>query len=231
MKFNYFELILIGIVTIISGIFLMQSYLCGDYLISVVNFVAAVSGMLSVVLCAKGKKSGFIFGLINVVLYATVSFIDSYYGEVMLNVLFYIPMNIISYVSWSKHENKNNTANAKSLRLPTVLILAVVISVITYLYHLFLVSIGGSMTLLDGTTTILSVCATILMWLRYSEQWLCWIIIDVLTTILWTIAGNSTMIIMWSAYTINAIYGYVIWLNRSGKLRGKIAAKIASASE
>ena len=231
MKFNPFELFLISIVTVISGIFLVQSYMSGDYLISVINFVAAVSGMLSVVLCAKGKKSGFIFGLVNVGLYAVVSFIDAYYGEVMLNVLFYIPMNIISYIAWSKHENENNTVNAKSLSIPAILISAVMIAIITYFYHLFLVSIGGSMAVLDGATAILSIFATVLMWLRYSEQWLCWIIIDVLTTILWIVAGNPTMIIMWGAYVINAVYGYIIWLSRSGKLKRNIVAKIASASE
>lgn len=136
----------------------------------------------------------------------------------MLNTLFYIPMNIISYFLWSKKEDANHNAESRVLTIPQLGIGVVCIAVITYLYHLILTSLGGAMTMLDGTTTILSIAATILMAARYAEQWACWIIIDVITVILWIIAGNPVMIIMWAAYILNAVYGYIIWLVRSSKI-------------
>lgn len=71
------------------------------------------------------------------------------------------------------------------------------------------------MTLLDGTTTILSIVATILMATRYSEQQLCWIVTNVITVIMWVIAANPVMVVMWSAYLINAFYGYWRWRKNS----------------
>lgn len=228
--FNWFEIFLIGIVSIISLYFLGIGWVEGDIPLLLMDTVAAICGIFSVVLCAKGKKSGFIFGLINVVFYAIISFTNQYYGEVMLNTLFYIPMNIISYILWSKKEDSNNDVIARALTVPQIFIGIVVIAIITYGYHLILASLGGAMTMLDGTTTILSIVATVLMAARYAEQWMCWIIVDMITVILWVVAGDPVMIVMWGAYTVNAIYGYIIWLARSGRLEQTWAQRLAQAA-
>lgn len=228
--FNWFELTLIGIVTIISLYFLGIGWTEGDIPLLIIDTIAAICGIFSVVLCAKGKKSGFIFGLINVIFYALISYFNQYYGEVMLNTIFYIPMNIISYVLWYRHEDVNKDVEARALTVPAIIIGVVIIAIITYLYHLLLTSLGGAMTMLDGTTTILSIVATILMAARYAEQWICWIVVDVITVILWIVAADPVMTVMWGAYTVNAIYGYLVWLARSGKITQTWALKLAQAA-
>lgn len=71
--FNWFELLLIGVVSIIS-IFCGEAFAAdGDITLAIIDMIAAICGIFSVVLCAKGKKSGFIFGLVNVVFYAIIS--------------------------------------------------------------------------------------------------------------------------------------------------------------
>lgn len=71
--------------------------------------------------------------------------------------------------------------------------------------------------MMDSTTTTLSVIATLLMLARYSEQWVMWIIVNVASVILWSMAlvkgdsGAVTLIVMWSAYLFNSIYGYINW--------------------
>jgi nicotinamide mononucleotide transporter len=70
---------------------------------------------------------------------------------------------------------------------------------------------------IDAATNILSVAATILMMMRFREQWVCYIVLNVLTIIMWSIrAANGSpdgllMIVMWSAYLINAVYGFYNW--------------------
>ena len=206
LGFNLFEISLIAVVSAISLFYFVSTAASGDASedISVigyaaVDFIAAFCGICSVVLCAKGKRSGFVFGLVNVAGYAFISYHNAYFGEVMLNVLFYIPANIISYVLWSRHKDENRDdkeVKAKSLSaLQTVSSLAV-IAVVTIGYHFVLESLGGAMTYLDGATTVLSIFATILMAMRYSEQWLYWIIVDALTVALWIVAGDPVMVVM-----------------------------------
>ena len=223
LGFNPFEAALIAVVTAISAWFFVQTFDAPDseavgY--AAVDLAAAFCGMCSVVLCAKGKRSGFVFGLVNVAGYAFISFHNAYYGEVMLNVFFYIPANIVSYAIWSRHKDHDRDdreVKARAMRLWQLAVSIAVIAAITVGYHFILESLGGAMTYLDGATTVMSIFATVLMALRYAEQWFFWIAIDALTVILWGIAGDPVMIAMWGAYLVNAVYGYLMWMNKSGR--------------
>ena len=88
-SFTYFEwsmiLAVIGFTTYFSIIDIENTVM---YLI--VDAIAAISGILCVVLCAKGKKSQYIWGLINVIGYVIIAWINKYYGEVLLNALYYL---------------------------------------------------------------------------------------------------------------------------------------------
>ena len=75
------------------------------------------------------------------------------------------------------------------------------------LYKILLDALGGQGTLLDSASTTISVFANLLMMLRYREQWLLWIIIDIITVIMWILAKDLIMVTMWSVYLINAFYG------------------------
>ena len=178
----------------------------------IIDSVAAISGILCVVLCAKGKKSQYIWGLINVIGYIIIAFINKYYGEVMLNAIYYLPSQFIGYYLWNKHENKETKdVEGKKLNLKNSIILLVVCMLGILGYKLVLDLLGGNSTLLDSTSTVISVVANSLMLLRYREQWLLWIIIDTITVIMWLIAGDFIMVTMWLVYLINAFYGYYNW--------------------
>ena len=53
-----------------------------------VGIVCALTGVWCVILTGKGKSSNYIFGTVNVLLYAWIAFRAKYYGEVMLNLLY-----------------------------------------------------------------------------------------------------------------------------------------------
>ena len=225
--FNPFELAMIVVVTAISTYFFAMAaasaieVLDGDAIIyGAIDLIAAFCGICSVVLCAKGKRSGFLFGLVNVAGYAFISYHNQYYGEVMLNIGFYVPSNVAAYVMWTRHKDESRggkEVKGRALTLSQLACACLVVAVATVGYHFALEALGGAMTMLDGASTVLSVFATVLMALRYSEQWFFWIIVDVITVVLWCFAGDPVMIAMWGAYLVNAVYGYLTWLNKSGR--------------
>lgn len=47
--------------------------------------------------------------------------------------------------------------------------------------------------------------------LRYREQWIFWIIIDVVSIFMWMFADNWIMVIQFIFWTMNCIYGYRKW--------------------
>ena len=72
---------------------------------SLMGIISAVTGVICVVLTGKGKLSAYFFGLINSVLYAIIAYQSALYGETMLNLLYYVPMQFVGFYIWSKHIN------------------------------------------------------------------------------------------------------------------------------
>lgn len=178
----------------------------------IIDGIAAISGIFCVVLCAKGKKSQYIWGLFNIICYVIIAWINKYYGEVMLNGLYYLPSQFIGYYLWNKHTNeKTKDVIGKKLNLKQTIIFLIICAIGIYLYEILLKYLGGNETFLDSASTMISIFANTMMLLRYREQWLLWIIIDVITVAMWVIAKDAVMVTMWSVYLLNAFYGYYKW--------------------
>ena len=79
----------------------------------------------------------------------------------------------------------------------------------SFLFVQLLNHFGGSSTGLDGLSTIIVIAAQALMVLRYREQWLLWILLNIISIALW--AENTSMYVMYSAYLLNSLYGYYNW--------------------
>ena len=72
---------------------------------TVMGIISATTGVACVVCTGKGKLSAYVFGLVNCVLYAIISYKAKLYGETMLNALYYVPMQFVGFYVWSKHMN------------------------------------------------------------------------------------------------------------------------------
>ena len=177
----------------------------------IIDAIAAVSGIFCVVLCAKGKKSQYIWGVLNVIGYVIIAYLNKYYGEVMLNALYYLPSQFIGYYLWNKHIDQEDNLEGKKLSFWPSVIIILLITFGAFGYKFILDMLGGNGTLLDSASTVTSIVANALMMMRYREQWLLWIVIDVITVIMWMFAGDLIMVTMWAVYLVNAFYGYYNW--------------------
>lgn len=187
------------------------------------GFSVFISGVLCVVLAAKGNIWTYFFGMYNTFGYAYLAYSNGLFGEMGLNLFFFAPMNVIGFLLWRKRL-VGKTVEMRELK-PKSLVLIAIFSILGIFGLGFTLSLipGQNTPFLDATTNILSIVATFLMVLRFKEQWLMYIILNIFTIIMWTIrtlngsSDGAVMIVMWSAYLINAIYGYYNW-NKGSKL-------------
>ncbi len=201
-----------------NAVILGVSLYLGD---TALGILASLTGVSCVILCGMGKLSNYIFGTINVVLYAIVAWKAKYYGDVMLNLLYYFPTNLLGFFVWSKHINhENNEVYKKRMtwKQDTVLGIVSVAGVLGYSY--ILKKMGGNLPIVDSMSTVFSVIAQILMIKRFVEQWIIWIIVDIVSVIMWIAAfftgGESVAVLMmWSVYLANAIIMFVKWSRES----------------
>lgn len=184
---------------------------------TVIGILSALTGVWCVILTGKGKRSSFIFGTINVALYAYIAFGAKYYGEVMLNLLYYFPMNFVGWFAWKKHMNEDTGEVIKDrLSAKRSAVLYGITAVGIILYGLLLQFLGGNLPFVDSMSTVVSVVAQILSVRRLTEQWILWIVVDIVTVIMWGVnfakGGESiATLLMWSIYLLNAVIMYVKW--------------------
>lgn len=183
-----------------------------------IGLTACITGVICVVMTAKGHISCYYFGLVNILAYVYIAYISKFYGEVMLNGLYYLPMQFIGIYLWKKNMNEgDNIVKGKTMTIKQIILLVLTSIVSICIYSLVLQKLHGNLPIIDATSTVLSVFAMYLSVKRYAEQWLLWIVVNVVTIIMWTFAfingdANSVaMIVMWSAYLLNAIHGYINW--------------------
>ena len=144
---------------------------------NIIGIVSSISGILCVILTGKGKLSSYIFGMINTILYSIIAFNAKYYGEFMLNVFYYIPMNIVGFVLWSRNINNENKEVIKTKLDNKYKIIIFALSFISiFIYGLILKKLGGSLPFVDSASTVFAVTAQILCVKRCTEQWIMWVI-------------------------------------------------------
>lgn len=187
---------------------------------SIIGLTASLTGMICVVLVAKGKISNYYFGIVNVILYAYIAWQSKYYGEVMLNALYFLPIQFVGLYYWRRHTDKRKTRDDVKIKFLSFTerwgwLLVSVLA--TFFYGLLLKYLGGTLPFVDSSTTVLSVVAMLLMVKRVTEQWILWIAIDVVSIYMWFYilaqGGNEiSMLVMWSAYLVNAVYGFYNWI-------------------
>lgn len=178
------------------------------------NIVAGLAGVISVIMCAKGRTLFYFIGFIQTITYLVLSWQNRFYGEVIENLFYFVTM-IWGIFEWKKNEveNKFGVNEVKSKKFtPLEWVISILLTAVgTYFMGLWLSSIGSAQPYTDAATNILAIIAQLLMVKRYREQWLWWFVIDVLCIKLWWVAGNWSMVAMYIGWTINCVYGWFNW--------------------
>ena len=196
----------------------------------VLGSMAAITGVLCVVLVAKGSIWNYLFGLVNVSFYAYISYKASLYGDAALNALYYLPMQFIGWWQWRRRGAAMSAAEAgdsgvqvKARRFTwkqrAILFLGCAVAIVAVGF--LLKHVGDPQPFKDSTTTVLSIVAQALMALAFMEQWALWIITNIVSVVMWCIcvsrgeAHAGVMVIMWVFYLLNSINGLRVWMKLS----------------
>ena len=155
--------------------------------------------------------------------YAIVALQAKYYGEVMLNALYYLPMNFVGWFAWEKHMNEATGEVVKErLTIKKSVVVYALTAAAIFVYGRILAALGGNLPYIDSMSTVVSVVAQILSIKRLMEQWVLWIVVDIVTVIMWGIhfaKGGETIatLVMWSVYLVNAFIMFFRWYKESKK--------------
>lgn len=209
------KLFLLGMVLLQIGVFIAVPD-------SPLNIIAGLAGVISVVMCAKGRTMFYFIGFIQTITYLVLAWQNRFYGEVLENLFYFVTM-IWGIFVWKKNEvtNEDGTQDVLAKKFTTIQwVLSIAGTLIaTLLMGYWLEGIGSAQAYTDAATNVMAIFAQILMVRRYREQWIWWLVIDVFCIKMWLVAGNWSMVAMYIAWTVNCIYGWYNWsaLNKKQK--------------
>lgn len=197
---------------------------------SLIGIIATLTGILNVVLVAKGSMINYAFGIVNTILYTIIAYKAGYGGDFVTFLFYYIPLQFVGIYAWKNHvEEDTNLEDVKHMSVPQLIGSVIILIAGTYLTMLILPLITAifnmpvnELPFVDAFTTFAGIFAGILMLKRYTEQWYIWVFVNIGSVIMWVaMIGQDdaavAMIVMWGAYLVNALYGVYNWKKLENK--------------
>jgi len=203
----------LAVLAIIFSIILINGFITKDNIIAIVS---AFCGILYSTIAGKGKISCYFFGIAGTCCYSWLSFSNALYGNLILYMCYYLPMQITGIFAWKKHLNEKKEIVKKALTTKQRIYYLIIAFVLCIISAIFLKFLNSANPIFDGITTTLSIFGMYFTVKRYIEQWIVWIIVNSLSSIMWLqLILNGTKayatLIMWVVYTILAFYFYFQW--------------------
>ena len=215
---SIYEHIMIAVMIIISAQAVFTAFVSPEESmnpawLTIINFISAACGIFCVFLTAKASISNFVFAVINTLVYSVYLFYWRIYGTFVLEILFYLPVEILSWVLWCRHRDniEPEKTRARKLSLPQNILSAFAVTALGICAHYVLVRMNGTAAWLDAFTFSIGIIAVILELFRYKEQYVWWIITDIITVTLYIVHFDAVYLTKRIIYLIVALAGLRNW--------------------
>ncbi len=177
-------------------------------------------------LISKQSRWNFIVSLgVEIVEIVTLIILASRFATMAVTVFFWIPIDIISFVMWSKHKDKDEQelTVVKTLKWWQSLLVVFAIAVWTVGIGYVLAAYGPetdfyssdtierAVAYLDACVSAVGMANGLFILFRYREQWLAWYLSTFLETAINIISGQWVFLVLKAGYLTNTTYGYIKW--------------------
>ncbi len=208
----------------------------GGYAMSWIEAVAAVFGLLCIWYASKEKTINYLFGLINVTLFAIIFYQIQLYALLLLQVFFFWA-NIYGWYAWTHPTSSGETLRVRWLEKnklgATALVSVVGIALMTFyidpiFFALANITVDGlnmfgaglarpelqpdAFPFWDSAVTVLCVVAQILMTRKYVENWMLWVVINIISVGLYAAQGVYVLSFQYAILLFIAANGTREWM-------------------
>lgn len=186
-----------------------------DQVIQAIEIFALVTGIVYVVLEILQKNAMWVVGILTGAACAFEFAVTHVWASMGLN-LYYVAMSVVGLIQWRKASGQveEGDIHLRKVSLKAGILSAVLFTAGTAVMIPVLKATGDPAPFLDAVAVMLSVVGTWWLAQSYLEQWLIWIVADVLTTTLCLTTGQYWMAVLYLVYIGSAVYGYVHWKSR-----------------
>jgi len=209
----------------------------GGYAMSWIEAIGTLFGLLCIWYASKEKTINYAFGLVNVTLFAIIFYQIQLYGILLLQ-LFFFCMNIYGWYAWTRSTSSDGEKlKIRWLDKPKLIFMMAISVISTIVLTMFIDPFFSSLAnttvvflnmfgadiakpvlepdaypFWDAAMTILSIVAQILMTRKYVENWILWVIINVISIGIYAAQGVYALSIEYFILLFIAVNGTREWI-------------------
>ncbi len=178
----------------------------------IIEIIGTLLSLIYLYLSIKQNVNLWIFGFLGSALYVVVFFQAKFYADMSLQ-FYYLFVSVYGWFSWKK--GQADTGEELAVRrtgLHQAIMLTILTVLVFFVYYFILVNYTDSpVPFGDSLTTALSITATLMLAKKMLEHWLLWIVADAVSVGLYIYRGLYPTTILFIAYTLMAIIGWIKW--------------------
>ena len=194
--------------------FFLSSYSDYSRVDIVLEFLAFWFGIISVVFAKKQNILVYPTGIICTIITMYLMYKVSLLGHILVNLLYTI-ISFFGWWNWSRRENNELVVKVSKFTsndlTKSLLIFFFIVFVAYFAHDFFATNFEGQIKELDILTSGVFVTAMWLMANKKLENWILWIIGNVITIPLYLSSDKIILSIQYVIFTILAIQAYIEW--------------------
>lgn len=176
-----------------------------------IEIVATTTGLLCVWLTAKENIWAWPIGLINVGCFFFMFWEAKLYADTMLQVFFFI-LSVYGWIIWLTKREGTKVRPTSKLTPRLMLILGLLLVAVTLLWGYVLQTYtDASIPYADALIATLSLIAQYLLSSKVLENWLFWIVVDVMSIAMYAYKDLYALAFLYAIFLIIATAGYISW--------------------
>ena len=183
------------------------------------EILGTLVGLLYIYFEYKASIWVWLTGIVMPAIYIFVYYDSGFYADMGINV-YYLIAGLYGWSMWvgRKIWKKETAEEMKPLKisrtpkkyiLPLGIVAAVSFTIIVWILLKFT---DSDVPYGDSLTTALSIVGLWMLARKYVEQWIVWIVVDILCCALYLYKGLYPTAVLYGLYTIIAVFGYFKWI-------------------
>ena len=190
---------------------LLSAFIEGVIATSSLEWIAVITGVMSVWCSMKENILVYPFGIVSVLIYVYLAFNYKLYADMGVNSYYFV-MSVYGWIHWT--DTSGDRAQIPVTVNDTrewIMTAALLISSFGILVFVLMNFTDSDVPIWDATTTCFAITGMWLMARKKLENWIAWIICDLISIPLYFYKGLVLTSVQFLLFTMLAFAGYVAW--------------------
>ena len=212
----------------VNGIVIMLLYLMDTFL-----------NVLCELLISKQSRYNFLVSVLVEITEIAMCVVLMYrFATMAVTLFFWLPIDIISFISWSRHKDEKEEELTVVRRLKGYQEVLVIVGIFVFTFVVgyfisgldivsdFIVSrkLETTIIYLDACASAVGIVNGLFILFRLREQWIAWYVYSIIDAFINILSGQYVLLILKLAFLVNTTYGFIKW-SRYIKSRSSLEIK------